>query len=282
MYTIIFTPRRVMACPGVFGAKSPWGARVQSLMISFMTGWTTGTPVTPHRASSTFFPNNGAPCEVPRSTLARWLEHYGWWGETPAQTRAQKRCLSPGKVNARAVGVTVRNFIKTLLTDNPHLYLDEIRDRVRVAGHGHWSISTIHHVITHRSQLNWSLTKITFKAMQADPYEQLVYRAALSTIDDPAMLVFVDESSVGKKACRRRRGWSPRGTTATGLEFFTGTDATSGSTYTLIAAADINGFVEAACQAVWRKRSSTDRNLLAALLMLLSSRNGFAPCLCLP
>ena len=154
----------------------------------------------------------------------------------------------------------MRNFIKTLLTDNPHLYLDEIRDRVRVAGHGHWSISTIHHVITHRSQLNWSLTKITFKAMQADPYEQLVYRAALSTIDDPAMLFFVDESSVGKKACRRRRGWSPRGTTATGLEFFTGTDATSGSTYTLIAAADINGFVETACQTVWRKRSSTDRN----------------------
>eukprot|EP00946_MAST-07B_sp_MAST-7B-sp1_P001815 g1815.t1 len=154
----------------------------------------------------------------------------------------------------------MQNFLKTLLTDNPHLYLDEIRDRVEAAGHGRWSISTIHHMITHPSQLNWSLTKITLKAMQANPYEQLVYRAALSTIDDPAMLVFVDESSVGKKACRRRRGWSPRGTTATGLEFFTGTDATSGSTYTLIAAADINGFVESACQAVWRKRYSSDTN----------------------
>ena len=82
------TTTRPCRGPRVFGAASPWGARVQSKMINFMTGCTTGTPVTPFHASQQHFPSNGAPCSVPRQTLARWLEHYLWWGETPAQTRA--------------------------------------------------------------------------------------------------------------------------------------------------------------------------------------------------
>jgi hypothetical protein len=238
----------------MFGANAEWGPRVQATMLAYMLGYTTGTPHTPTEAHAA---QGVSPVQVNVRTLQRWYEHYLWWGETPAQTRRSKRCLRAGNLTAAAVSMDVQNFIKTQLTASPHLYLDEIRDRVEAAGHGRWSVSTIHHIITDRHRLNWSLTTITLKAVQADALEQLVYKNALSTIDDPAMLVFVDESSVGKKTCRRRRGWSPRGTQAEGMEYFTGTDATSGSTYTLIAAADINGFVEAACQVVWRKGSSS-------------------------
>ena len=99
---------------------------------------------------------------------------------------------------------------------------------------------------------------ITPRARQACEYEQTVYKVALSTINDPRMFCFVNKTSVGQNACRRRRGYSPKGTSPTGLEFFTGTDEHSGSTYTLIGAVDINGFVELACQAVWRKGSGNN------------------------
>jgi hypothetical protein len=241
--------------PGLFGDGAAWGAKVQAKCLAYMLGYTDGTTHTPAEAYAAQGPN--PIIKVSESTLRRWHEHYLWWGETPAQTRLNKRCLRAGALTANAVSMDVQNYIKTQLTASPHLYLDEVRDRVAAAGHGRWSISTIHHIITHPHRLKWSLTTITLKAMQANLYEQMVYKAALSTIEDPAMLVFVDESSVGNKSSRRRRGWSPRGTQPYGHEFFTGTDATSSSTYTLIAAADINGFVEEACQVVWRKNASS-------------------------
>ena len=94
----------------------------------------------------------------------------------------------------------------------------------------------------------------TANAAQRDELDRQAYRDKLLTFDDPAMFVFIDESSRGANEARRRRAWGPRGEDNSFKELFV--DETS--SYTLLAAADLDGFVPAITELIERKKSSDD------------------------
>jgi hypothetical protein len=71
------------------------------------------------------------------------------------------------------------------------------------------------------------------------------------------MAVFIDESSKGRNASRRRRHWSVRGKTPFLDTLFTGSH---GKTYTLLAACDLDGFISEACEVVERESGSEDND----------------------
>jgi len=239
--------------PGIIGQRAMWGARIQAVMIHFMLV----TGLSPYLASQECFPENSAKHAVPESTLRRWYDHYLWWGEPPAQTRKLRRYKRSGKKTMRSNHV---EFVRQLLQDQPHLHLDEIRGCLKRNFKIKWSTSCIYNCIT--KTLNLSLQQIQLRAVQASLAERLVYRSVLSTFDDPAMFVFVDETCVGRNESRRRRHWAPRGgPTPYGWEVFMADDE-DGAVYSMIAAADINGFIHSACVPVWRKSSKTDGNIL--------------------
>ena len=75
-------------------------------------------------------------------------------------------------------------------------------------------------------------------------------------VDDPAMFVFIDESSRGVNEARRRRAWGPRGQENSLKELF----SAEKSSYTLLAAADLDGFVVEMTELIERKKSSEDQD----------------------
>jgi hypothetical protein len=240
---------------GIYGKRAMWGPRIQFLMIHFIL--LNAPNMSPYFASDKFFPQNGAKHSIPESTLSGWLNHYLWWGESPAQTRKNKRYKRNGKSKMQPKHLA---FLKDLVMNESHLYLDEIRDRLHGKFNKYWSTSCIHKSIT--VHLNFSLQQIQMRAIQASEMERMVYRGLLSDYDDPAMFVFVDETCVGRNAARRRRHWAPRGGPAPfGWEWFMD-ENDDGQVYTMIGAADINGFIVDACQPVWRKSGESDRNVM--------------------
>ena len=133
---------------------------------------------------------------------------------------------------------------------DPGLYLDELQVELqRKTGEQH-SRCTIYRCLIERG---YTLQVLRRKAIQASRWERLLYKVAVATVDDPAMFIFCDESAVGENASRRRRGWGAKGCAPIHLEQFAGND-TMGRRYTLLGAADIDGFVGRACDVVFRKK----------------------------
>ena len=127
--------------------------------------------------------------------------------------------------------------------------------------------------------MNWSLRIFTSRASQQDQVVRDEYKRALWQWHDPSWFVFIDETSRGAKEGRRRRGWAPRGKDNTLTEFFLGTD----HTYTMLAAADINGFVVEACELVERKSGEDDpddtKGTIDADRFILWVEGQLVPCL---
>ena len=86
---------------------------------------------------------------------------------------------------------------------------------------------------------------------------EIRYLQALEILlqSSPERLVTIDETHKDRNAARRRRGWGKKGNTdgAVMTEWFE-----SCVRYTLIAAADINGFIPVACHTVIRDEISDE------------------------
>jgi len=247
-------PRRPVPSMGIVaGTTSNWGLRIQAMMIVFMLGG-----VSPYFASAKFFPLNGAPCRVPETTLWGWLDHFYWWGEPPEQTKRFRRYSRGGTKKMSTLQLA---YLKDMLKHQPYLYLDQITEYMFYKFNIKWSHTCVYTAIT--VKLNLSLQQITMRALQASELERFVYLNALSSFDDPAMFVFVDETMVGKNESRRTRNWAPVGEGAPiGWEIFQA-DEYDQEIYSMLAAADINGFLgPGVCQPVWRAAGKDDRNVL--------------------
>lgn len=144
----------------------------------------------------------------------------------------------------------VVDAIKHYVDDEPRAYLDEIVDWLHEnrfssphSASGKWAISTVYAALTKR--IGYTLTKLRRLAVQANVQERVRFRRDMDGI--PAeCLIFVDESHVDKSDLRRRRGWSARGQYTEVYEQFGFGDVS----YTLMGAANIDGFVSTACAAV--------------------------------
>jgi len=66
-------------------------------------------------------------------TLIRWWNYYTGWGEVPAITRGKVRRfhrLSRKWRRTRVINDTIVNALKSIVDDNPELYLDEIAEEL--------------------------------------------------------------------------------------------------------------------------------------------------------
>ena len=190
------------------------------------------------------------------STLRTWKDHWDMYGETPTATanrdKRRRNLITRRNAGSRVMSTLQTDVLRNLVLNEPSLYLDEIQDELHTLTGLVVSRTTIWRFIT--DKMKWSLRIFTSRASQQDVFLRDEYKRALWQWHDPSWFVFIDETSRGAKEGRRRRGWAPRGKDNTLTEFFLGTD----HTYTMLAAADIDGFILEACELVERKSSEDD------------------------
>jgi hypothetical protein len=99
-----------------------------------------------------------------------------------------------------------------------------------------------------------SLTRRTLQQEDAESWRKFQEALALLLQGDPDRLITVDETHKDHNTARRRRGWGRRNSGGViSKEWYTNC-----VWYTLIAAADINGFIECACETVDRNELSEE------------------------
>ena len=201
---------------------------------------------------------------VSEKRLREWYLHYQQYGELQAETSRwrSRRDRKKKRSNKRAPRVDYwpPSYIKTLkdiVKDHPEYYLDEIQDEFEKRSYGVRKSCT---AIWKRLDLcGYSLKKVTYVAAERDAAERRRYINCLNRIvQDPKMLIFIDETAKDRNASRRRRIWAVRGTKAEMPEPLSRDDLR----YTMLGACDIDGFVGDACEAVYQKKSSEDKDPL--------------------
>jgi transposase len=193
------------------------------------------------------------------STLAEWWKHWLQYGELRCETTARRkreRKLFSFVNLSKKVTSAMCEYMRELLIEQPDLYLDEIQDALYLRGGELWLVSraTIWRALRYR--LGWTLKLAVYRAVQRDIALRHEYFAALAQFSDPAMFVFIDESNRGRKESRRRRAWGPRGQNNSLDEIFR-SDETS---FTLMGAADIDGFVLPMIDVIEAKRGPDDND----------------------
>ena len=234
------------------GGGGRWDAnRIQTIVVMWLLAASGRTS----EMAAVEFKNLALPGESGLSarTIRQWRQWWDMFGETKPSVlrRLGGRRGRQGKV--REVHVAL---LTAIVKDHPEFYVDEIRDEfnIRLCDPSfHLSPSTIWKTLVTRC--GYSLRVANMKAAQRDESLRHQYRTALSMYDDPAMFVFIDETHKDRNAARRRRAWGPRGANNDVDAVF----APAGdSRWTLLAAADIDGFVGAACHLVHRKHDTKD------------------------
>lgn len=225
-----------------------WGRRVEVNALSLMTGENKMSPEDIIRKRLL-----GDACYAPsRAVLYRWRKHYEAWGEPRCDTverlKAMKKRWRKGATTPSVVAK-----LKEIVDENPELYIDEMQTRIQAAFGYAPSLSTISRILNRR--LNYSLRVIDEVARQRDVVKRDRFRQQLAMYDLPELFLWVDETHKDRKAARRRRAWAPRGKDNCVSRIF---DDGQGVRYSLLAAADINGMVEPACDLVERRVSAED------------------------
>ena len=80
---------------------------------------------------------------VDTRTLRRWYNHFLWFGEVPAETKKWKSRLSrtfrrEGRKSEWTNNLTAK--LKDIVDENPHMFLDEIIDRLALLTGRKWSV----------------------------------------------------------------------------------------------------------------------------------------------
>ena len=223
--------------------RARWGLRVQMEMLAYLDQ----NNLTPTKACEG---KHGAPHSIAYETLRRWWKHFLLWGETPFET-ARRPGIRYGERTRLDPGIGDR--IIAIIDEDPSLYLDEIQNILVEEFGKKYHTSTIWRFLN-SPPVNITLHVLQEKAVQQSWYEQMIYRGTMSVLSanlDPSVFCFVDESAVGKNAARRRRGWARKGTKA--IKYTVFDDGTSSKQYTLIGAVDINGFIPAGCEVIFRR-----------------------------
>ena len=195
---------------------------------------------------------------VTTRTLRRWWYFFLKHGDTPAIERRRKARVAGRRYQRRTtrgnwspVSTTV---LKSIVDDNPDLYLDEIQDEFLNLTGEWWCASKLWKELV--SSCNYSLQITTERAYKEDDEERQRFLQRLrDVILHPDQLVFVDESHKDRNSSRRRRMWWKRGSSPWRNAYFAGSHS---KRYSLIAACDINGFIVEACETVEHSRGQGD------------------------
>mmetsp|Transcript_12865 Transcript_12865/g.14996 ORF Transcript_12865/g.14996 Transcript_12865/m.14996 type:complete len:370 (-) Transcript_12865:33-1142(-) len=202
---------------------------------------------------------------VSKTTVRRWWRSYIMLGELPYETKEREKKLAkrfnwlPKKAKINDDDLKA---LEKIVDDNPLSYLDELTVLFGRQTGKYFRPSTIWRYLKYHLKL--SLQVLRKRAQQQCELTQAQFKKALSLLlqNDPRRLVLIDETHKDRNAARRKRGWGKRnrklGETIL-TEWYK-----SSVRYTLIAAADINGFIEMACDTVRRDSVETDDPLTGA------------------
>jgi hypothetical protein len=99
-------------------------------------------------------------------------------------------------------------FIKSTLTANPSIYLDELQKKLYNTRNLDISIATLSRTLKSAQISQKSLTKAS-----AERNEELrsMWEIAMAEYTNPDVFVFLDESAVDNRTVQRSYGWSPVG-----------------------------------------------------------------------
>jgi len=187
---------------------------------------------------------------VAKSTLYGWRKHFDMYGELPSETRnyaTRKRHQGRRKfLPADAL------ILKRIAEKEPQLYLDEYQDMLLIRTGKRFNCSTIYRVLI--NDFGWTLRKANRVAKERDEVDRALYLAMLDSLtDDPSQYCFVDETHKDRNSSRRSRAWKLKNT----RNDLSGNCMDSNDIrYTMLGAADIDGFIVEACETVPRKRGS--------------------------
>jgi transposase len=110
----------------------------------------------------------------------------------------------------RKLDSTDIRLIKSLLKQNPCLYLDELQDELLTRRDVTVSVPTLFRTLR---RLHFSHKRISRRALERNDLERSMFMNNIAgLITDPAQLMFVDEAARNKKNPNREFGWSTIGT----------------------------------------------------------------------
>jgi transposase len=178
-------------------------------------------------------------------TYKRWLDHFETYGEIPLETSERKK-RNKGKRRKFGMTIACQEILVKRAKEFPTRFLHEYREFLDFNGHGFYSLQTISRVL---QQAGLTKAKLERMAAEADVLLQQEFINRIHSVERLEMFICVDETHKDRRAGQRAYGWGYRGRPHLLLELFLDR---SKQLYTVIAAADIDGFVESACLAVPR------------------------------
>jgi len=195
--------------------------------------------------------------DVSITTIRRWWDAYSKWGELPCHVKVRKAQLKK-KYKSMSQNAKINDgellILKQIVDANPNYYLDEVTLLFGVKTGKFVHYTTIWRYMT--MKLDYSMQVLSKKAKQQCEEEGYRFRQALALLLQgcPERMITIDETHKDRNASRRRRGWAHKNSGGVNMKEW----YQSVIRYTLIAAADINGFIPAACHTVVRDETSDE------------------------
>lgn len=191
---------------------------------------------------------------ISTSCLWKWWKKYTTWGLLPCVVREMKESIRK-KQNTRSGAVSKEELLilKQIVDDEPYLYLDEIIFAFGYRTGKFLSKSGISRLLTRKLRYSLKIMSDVAKQRSVEEEEKFLHAMTLLLQGCPERLICIDESHKDRNAARRRRGWSMKNVPCEYRDWFRQTVR-----YTLIAAADIGGFIPSACHCVLRDHISNE------------------------
>ena len=103
--------------------------------------------------------------------------------------------------------------LRSIITRTPALYLDEIATLLKDPGNLNGAQYSMSSISRRLRQLSFSRKVVHEKATQAIAAEKAGFINTLRTVlDNPEMVIFIDESNKDRIAAKRKYGWGLEGT----------------------------------------------------------------------
>jgi transposase len=231
------------------------GQRTQAQVIEYIDVMVSNIPEVP--CMDDIYANCEERCGVSKSTARRWWQSFETTGELPYESKKFERKMRKEcpwlSANANMNDEDLES-LKMIVDENPEAYLDEITMHFGRETGKFFHQSTIWKYM--KRNLNYTQQSLTRRALQKDEENRWKFQHALALLlqGDPERLIIVDETHTYRSAARRRRGFGRRYSGDANLKEW----YKKCVRYTMIAAADINGFIECACQTVDRNELSEE------------------------
>jgi hypothetical protein len=230
------------------------GKRSQEVLIDFIEEYLSVNPLARKCHAITYASTLH---HIPFTTSNRWYSHYLHWGEYPHVTKTKLRrfrkkyrsCRRTNGVMTEEVISTVRNIIE----ENPEYYLDEIMQKLAEETGIYLAPSAVYRVLTQK--LDVSLQVCVEVATQRNELQRFEYRMALDVlVQHPKQVIVIDETHKDRNASRRRRGWGKRNGGGVKVNRWFNENIN----YTMIAAMNYFGFIDASIKLVMRDEISEE------------------------